>query len=122
MICPKCNSEIAEGMLYCEKCGAEINMVPDFVPEIETKLEELKPDLNSLEPTLDIPADEVKAKRIIDSELPDSDYTNKKPVKGLGKKLLIGVIAAIFVLTMICILGVMVYHDNSPTYQCRKGY
>ncbi|MBS7329977.1 MAG: zinc-ribbon domain-containing protein, partial [Lachnospiraceae bacterium] len=33
MICPKCNSKLPEGMLYCEKCGTEINIVPDFVPE-----------------------------------------------------------------------------------------
>ena len=121
MICPKCNSKLPEGMLYCEKCGTEINIVPDFVPEIETKLEELKPDLNSLEPTLDIPADEVKAKRIIDSEFPVSDYSSKNPVKGSGKKLLIGVIASICVLALVSVLAVMVYHDNSPTYQCKKG-
>ena len=30
MKCPKCGSEIKEGHLYCEKCGEEIRIVPDF--------------------------------------------------------------------------------------------
>ncbi len=35
MKCPKCGTEIDDGYLYCEKCGKEINIVPDFEPEIE---------------------------------------------------------------------------------------
>ena len=31
---------MAEGHLYCEKCGAEIQMVPDFEPEIENSITE----------------------------------------------------------------------------------
>ena len=35
MKCPKCNRELKEGQLYCEVCGEEIQMVPEFEPEIE---------------------------------------------------------------------------------------
>ncbi len=35
MKCPSCNAEIKEGSLYCEKCGEDIHIVPDFEPEIE---------------------------------------------------------------------------------------
>lgn len=35
MKCPKCGTEIKDGNLYCEKCGEEIHIVPDFEPEIE---------------------------------------------------------------------------------------
>lgn len=38
MICPKCGFELADGKLYCESCGEEIHMVPDFEPEIETSI------------------------------------------------------------------------------------
>lgn len=38
MVCPNCGSEMAEGHLYCETCGNEIQIVPDFEPEIENSI------------------------------------------------------------------------------------
>lgn len=35
MRCPLCNAEIKEGSLYCEKCGEDIHIVPDYDPIIE---------------------------------------------------------------------------------------
>lgn len=40
MRCPKCNQELKEGQLYCEACGEEILIVPEFEPEIEKSIEE----------------------------------------------------------------------------------
>lgn len=40
MKCPNCGQEIQAGHLYCEKCGMEIQMVPDFEPEIENSITE----------------------------------------------------------------------------------
>lgn len=40
MKCPKCNQELNDGQLYCEACGEEIKMVPEFEPEIENSIEE----------------------------------------------------------------------------------
>lgn len=40
MKCPKCNQELKDGQLYCEACGEEIKIVPDFEPEIENSIEE----------------------------------------------------------------------------------
>ena len=42
MKCPSCGCEMAEGHLYCEKCGMEIQMVPDFEPEFENSIIEDK--------------------------------------------------------------------------------
>ena len=42
MQCPKCNKELKDGYLYCEYCGYEIQMVPDFEPEVDGSI------LNSL--------------------------------------------------------------------------
>ena len=35
MICPKCGKEILEGHMYCEDCGCEINLVPEFEAKVE---------------------------------------------------------------------------------------
>lgn len=40
MNCPKCGRELEEGQLYCEECGNEIRIVPDFEPEFELKIHE----------------------------------------------------------------------------------
>lgn len=40
MKCPKCGYELTEGHLYCDNCGEEIRMVPDFEPEIEKEMNE----------------------------------------------------------------------------------
>lgn len=40
MICPNCKTELSDDMLYCEKCGQEIQFVPDYEPEIEQSITE----------------------------------------------------------------------------------
>ena len=40
MNCPKCGYELTEGHLYCDNCGEEIRIVPDFEPEIEREMNE----------------------------------------------------------------------------------
>ena len=40
MKCPNCGNKIPEGHLYCEKCGKEINFVPEFDPEVENRINE----------------------------------------------------------------------------------
>ena len=40
MKCRKCGAELPEGRLYCEKCGEEVHIVPDFEPEIENSMQE----------------------------------------------------------------------------------
>lgn len=40
MKCPNCGEEMAEGALYCEHCGEDIHIVPDFEPELERNIEQ----------------------------------------------------------------------------------
>lgn len=40
MKCSKCGCELKEGHLYCDNCGEEIRIVPDFEPEIEKEMHE----------------------------------------------------------------------------------
>ena len=38
MKCQKCGASLKEGNLYCQKCGYEYQIVPDFEPEIENSI------------------------------------------------------------------------------------
>ena len=38
MICQKCGNEIEEGKLICENCGADVQLIPSFEPEIEREI------------------------------------------------------------------------------------
>lgn len=40
MKCPNCGEEMDEGALYCEHCGEDIHIVPDFEPELEQNIEQ----------------------------------------------------------------------------------
>ena len=39
MICPRCGAQVPPENWYCGKCGAEIRVVPEFEPEIETEID-----------------------------------------------------------------------------------
>ncbi|MCR5670384.1 MAG: chitobiase/beta-hexosaminidase C-terminal domain-containing protein [Butyrivibrio sp.] len=39
MKCPDCGFEIPEGHMYCDNCGNEIKIVPDFEPEVENEID-----------------------------------------------------------------------------------
>lgn len=36
MKCPRCGADMKEGQMYCEHCGREIQIVPEFDPALET--------------------------------------------------------------------------------------
>ena len=38
MKCQKCGAELISGHLYCDICGAEFQIVPNFEPEIENSI------------------------------------------------------------------------------------
>lgn len=68
MVCPNCGNEIAEGHLYCEVCGEEIQMVPDFDIQVE----------ESINVTLSSVAGDVN-KPVIDEEVINAYATREIP-------------------------------------------
>ena len=76
MICPKCGNEIAEGHLYCEVCGEEIQMVPDFDIQVE----------ESINVSLSTVAGDVN-KPVIDEETINSYTTKELPVDKINDSL-----------------------------------
>ena len=47
MKCEICGAEIPEGSLYCEKCGKDVHLVPDFTEFAVNKAEETVKNLIS---------------------------------------------------------------------------
>lgn len=39
MICPKCGNKLPDDKLYCEKCGSEFQIVPDFDVEVDGEID-----------------------------------------------------------------------------------
>lgn len=40
MKCPKCGADMPENSLYCEQCGEDIHIVPDFEAEVEDNIQQ----------------------------------------------------------------------------------
>lgn len=114
MNCPKCNAEIPEGCLICESCGTEIQMVPDFEPnvdiEISETLSDVKHDIFGTEEFEPI-TDDFEDNPFMDDE--KSERTRKK----LG---IIFLIASVLVCSL-CILIFTVVNRSSAEYLLRKA-
>ena len=108
MKCPNCGKEIPEGYLYCETCGMEIRIVPDFEPEIE----------NSIIETLSTVAEEIEEKPIQN----DSEAGHERPdgffFEEPGKNLMMMKgIALAAVLLAVMVAGIVLYFRFSVSHQ-----
>lgn len=112
MKCPNCGEELKEGYLYCEKCGEDIHMVPDFEPEIEY----------SIHKTLEGIVEEVADKPKSEEKLSEADKVSKKEKR--KNKILIGICLALVVgILVAALIGVIIrYQYNSIDYQLQKAY
>ena len=79
MKCQKCGAEIPEGSLYCEKCGQDIHIVPDFKEFAEKKAEDtVKSMLSDLD---DDEADFGRSPEGANDEIPYRDTQGSVPEK-----------------------------------------
>lgn len=106
MRCPKCGNEIGEGYLYCEICGEDIHIVPDFEPEIEHSIRE------SLEAIVRDVEEESAGEK---EESAEQGRQNKKLF------LIFGLAAIGLVLIGLCFVFVGLYRNNSLEYQLSKA-
>lgn len=128
MLCPKCGRELGEGNMYCEHCGEEIRIVPDFIPEIETSIEENLSNLAielSEEANEDKASEEIKGKKKSNNKHIDENADEDEiAYEGKSKKSLsvIYILSLIILfLALLCGLAIMIYHDNSASYQVKMG-
>ncbi|MDE7286657.1 MAG: chitobiase/beta-hexosaminidase C-terminal domain-containing protein, partial [Lachnospiraceae bacterium] len=122
MKCPNCGCEMAEDHLYCEKCGMEIQMVPDFEPEFE----------NSIIETLSTVAEEIEGNSQVlemankENEVRIKKDRKKKSPSFLSKErgknwLLASLITFIVVTVAAAYVIVFMYHRFSVTYQIEQA-
>ncbi|MBQ9136788.1 MAG: chitobiase/beta-hexosaminidase C-terminal domain-containing protein [Lachnospiraceae bacterium] len=109
MKCPNCGEELKEGYLYCEICGEDIHMVPDFEPEIEYSISE----------TLSGIVEDVF------EEVPEKHIKRKKQAKGNNHR---SIIIAVAIMGVVLIAGLIAggfvlkhYRYNSVEYQVAQA-
>ena len=101
MKCPKCSAPLREEELYCEKCGQEIQIVPEYDAELEHNI------LESIERIADDFTEEIRL------------VTRKLPAKYGKKKFLLGMAGGVFA-ALIIVAGVM-WQYHSYSYQLKKA-
>ncbi len=114
MKCPHCGHEMPEGYLICDKCGEEIQIVPDFEPEIENSITETLSTLVSLEDeTGEEPAEEIETEPETDSPASRDDK------RGRGLQVVLA-FAILFVVGLIS-YALYAYHIRTVEYQISRA-
>ncbi len=125
MKCPNCGAEMKEGMLYCEHCGEDIHIVPDFEPEIEYNMEQTLNDIaREMEPQDNV-AEEQESQQTA-SELQDWDEEpGEQAARHPFRWKFIVLILVLVIVAVVCIgFGISYSHYHSAEYQtkCAREY
>lgn len=101
-----------EDQLYCEQCGEDIHIVPDFEPELEYNLEK----------TLSGIVEEIREKPEPEWEKEEA-YEEEKPAGQKRQKAIPGIVISLLALLLagLCVLGVWMSMDHSLDYQLQKA-
>ncbi len=113
MKCPNCGNELVKGNMYCEFCGEDIHIVPDFDPEIE----------NSIKETLSTVAKDLSPSGFDENKLIHNKPDDKKSNFNFNKKIIIisCIILIIMLIIPVFILQIQSYKDNSAEVQNKKA-
>ena len=99
---------MAEDALYCEYCGEDIHIVPDFEAELEENIQQIIEGI----------------REDIEGEKPDDDPMESEPPKGASSKRRIwqlSILVVALVLAAAAGMGVWVFRHNSEEYQISKA-
>ena len=100
MKCQKCGANMVSGHLYCDICGAEYQIVPDFEPELE----------NSMAKSLSDISDTIREKNTTEKMIFHRNNTTKKVPSFLV------IFTVVFICSVFVFLGYSKY-THSTTYQ-----
>lgn len=115
MKCPHCGNELKEGYLICEKCGEEIQIVPDFEPEIENSMTETLSTLASMQEGED--TEEAPAEDKLDDML--SEKTER--ASGAGKKFWVVISLVLLFVIAFAAYGLYCYHVQTVEFQIDRA-
>ena len=107
MKCPKCGMDVPEGQMFCDKCGTEINFVPEFEPEVE----------NEINATLSGVAEELNKEEHVKEEI--RKKKKRVVVKAKANWKLVLAVAVTGVLVILCIFLFMNYSNKSSKHYLR---
>lgn len=118
MKCPNCGYEMAEGTLYCEHCGEDIHIVPDFEPELEQTMEQT---INNVLEELHQDFAEDTAEGDRDDPEEEPEYEEIKPVR---RRRLWPRIVLLITILLIAAAGAAAWYIqgyNSEEYQVERA-
>ena len=121
MICPKCGHEMPEGHLLCEKCGAEINIVPEFDIEVENSISETMNNIG--EDIVPTPSEKIEPVRKTKEEKLEEEFFKESILasnKSGNKKFLIPIFAVLLFCAVIILVALFCYHNLSVSYQLKQ--
>lgn len=119
MKCPKCGNEIIDGHLICELCGEEIQIVPDFEPEIESRITET---LSTLVGIGEADSDKSTEDDVVGTDhASQEEHVENNPKKPKKIKIPISAILAFVFTVFIAIYGIYMYQIHTVDYQVKKA-
>lgn len=110
MKCPNCGNEMREGTLYCEHCGEDIHIVPDFEPELEQNMQQ------SIQ---DIVEDIGQKSAELENTSDDTEESLHPPKRHHMWQFAVAL--ALLILVAAIGMGVWVYRYNSEEYQISEA-
>ena len=116
MKCPNCGNELKEGHLICETCGEEIQIVPDFEPEIENSITETLSTLAALQEGEDTQEIQPEDEGDEEKETPETEETTES-----GKTIWVVVSLVIIFVVALISYGAYAYHIRTLDYQLDKA-
>ncbi|MBP3206232.1 MAG: chitobiase/beta-hexosaminidase C-terminal domain-containing protein [Lachnospiraceae bacterium] len=112
MKCPNCGAEMQEGLLYCESCGEDIHIVPDFEPELEHNIEQsIKNIIKNVAPP---PKPVVSGRPEVQT---GNAGISSKAWNRYRLKMVAGWCALVLFVVVIILTGIKIFHYYSLSYQ-----
>ncbi|MDE7285115.1 MAG: chitobiase/beta-hexosaminidase C-terminal domain-containing protein [Lachnospiraceae bacterium] len=124
MKCPNCGKEIEEGHLICEECGNEIQIVPDFEPEIENSITEPLSTLAALQDDEQTGEDGSQDIQGEGSGKPEIEEDEESRIEEIAKRShKIGVMIAIVIVLFFAVLSYHFYsrYVDTVEYKVNKA-
>lgn len=116
MKCPNCGFEMQDDQLYCENCGMEIQIVPDFEPEIENSISET---MNTLAEEL-TQKEEKKPEDEEEDSIGEDAHLFEKLLSNRKLFLACTAIVTVFIIGLFLFLFFL-YQHNSKGYQMSRA-